>query len=257
MKQVIMPLDSATRLRDASVQTVAFALHGGHAVTVSSESRLAATAALVGDPARAAMLSALMDGRALTASELARCARITPQTASEHLAKLAAAGMLAVAKQGRHRYHQLASPEVAALLESILALARPGPVLVGPADRAMRRARTCYDHLAGELAVQITDRMIARGLLELAPDGGALTERGELFLADLGVELAPGPRAARRFCRPCLDWSERRPHVAGAVGNALCRLYFARGWLRRVRDSRAVTVTPLGQRGFHRAFELD
>lgn len=220
---------------------------------MSSESRLAATAALVGDPARAAMLNALMDGRALTAGELARAARITPQTASEHLAKLTAGGMLAVAKQGRHRYHTLASPQIAAMLEGILAVAQGEPrgVLVGPSDHALRRARTCYDHFAGELAVRITDRLIARDQLELASDGAVLTPRGVAFLADLGIDL---PRAT---CRPCLDWSERRPHVAGVVGRALCTMYLERKWLRRVPGSRAVTVTPLGMREFHRCFGLE
>ncbi len=221
---------------------------------MSSESRLAATAALVGDPARAAILNALMNGRALTAGELARVARVTPQTASEHLAKLTAAGMLAVAKQGRHRYHRLASPQIAAMLEGILAVApaEPRSVLVGPTDRAMRRARTCYDHFAGEIAVQITDRLVARDYLELAADGAVLTSRGVGFLTELGLEL---PRATpHRFCRPCLDWSERRPHVAGVVGGALCTMYFERKWMRRVPDSRAVTITPLGMRELHRYF---
>jgi DNA-binding transcriptional ArsR family regulator len=224
---------------------------------MSSESRLAATAALVGDPARAAMLNALMDGRALTAGELARAARITPQTASEHLAKLSAAGMLAVAKQGRHRYHTLASPQIAAMLEGILAVAPPEPrgLLVGPSDRAMRRARTCYDHFAGELAVRITDQLVAREYLELATDGAVLTPRGVGFLAELGIDL---PRATpHRFCRPCLDWSERRPHVAGVVGGALCTMYLERKWLRRVTSSRAVTVTALGMREFHRSFGVE
>lgn len=201
------------------------------------------------------MLNALMDGRALTAGELARAARIAPQTASEHLAKLTAAGMLTVARQGRHRYHALATPEIAAMLEGILAVAAPRDLLVGPADRALRRARTCYDHFAGELAVQITDRLVARGQLELAADGAALTPRGLAFLAELGVALPRMP--PHRFCRPCLDWSERRPHVAGAVGRALCAMYLERRWLRRVPDSRAVTVTPLGRRELHRAFGLD
>jgi DNA-binding transcriptional ArsR family regulator len=221
---------------------------------MSSESRLAATAALVGDPARAAILNALMDGRALTAGELARIARVTPQTASEHLAKLTGAGMLAVAKQGRHRYHKLASAQVAAMLEGILAVAPSAPrsELVGPRDEAVRRARTCYDHLAGEIAVQITDRLIERAQLELTSDGAALTPRGVELLTRLDLEL---PRAtAHRFCRPCLDWSERRPHIAGVVGRALCAMYLTRGWLRRVPDSRAVTVTPVGKRELRRHF---
>jgi hypothetical protein len=165
--------------------------------------------------------------------------------------------MLVVAKQGRHRYHTLASPQIAAMLEGILAVApvEPRGVLVGPTDRAMRRARTCYDHFAGELAVQITDRLVARAHLEMSSDGAVLTSRGVGFLAELGIAL---PRArAHRLCRPCLDWSERRPHVAGAVGGALCTMYLERKWLRRVANSRAVTVTPLGLREFHRCFGVD
>jgi DNA-binding transcriptional ArsR family regulator len=223
----------------------------------------AETAALMGDPARASMLTALMDGRALTAGELALAAGITPQTASGHLGRLAAAGLLVVERQGRHRYHRLASPAIARMLEGIMAVAAtaadpPRPVRVGPGDRALRQARTCYDHLAGRLAVAMADRMVERGHIELSPDGGAVTEAGARFLRDLGIELDPAARRrGRMFCRPCLDWSERRPHIAGAVGAALCSGCFARGWLRRVNNSRAVTLTPGGRLALERAFGVD
>ena len=229
---------------------------------------LAETASLVGDPARANMLTALLDGRALTATELARAAGIAPQTASGHLARLTVAGLLAVEKQGRHRYHRLASPEVARMLESIMAVAagpaaRPiRPVVVGPRDAAMRAARTCYDHLAGRLAVAMTDRMVERGQIELSPDGGAVTADGAVFFRTLGLDLDAAGRCAetrgggRVFCRPCLDWSERRPHLAGAIGAALCERCFTLGWVRRIAGSRAITVTPEGRRGISQSFGL-
>lgn len=231
-----------------------------------STSAFAETAALIGDPARANMFLALMDGRALTATELARAAGIAPQTASGHLARMTEAGLLAMARQGRHRYHRLASPAVAQMLESIMSVAagldgagdaRRRPARVGPRDAAMRQARTCYDHLAGRIAVAMTDRLVARGQIELRQDGAALTDDGANFLAGLGVDLgAARPRGGRVFCRPCLDWSERRPHIAGAVGAALCRECFSRGWLRRIEGTRAVAVTPAGRLALDQAFDL-
>jgi DNA-binding transcriptional ArsR family regulator len=223
---------------------------------MSSPAEVAGVAALIGDPARAAMLWALMDGRALTAGELASTAGVTPQTASEHLARLVEAGLIAVAPQGRRRYHRLASPAVARLIESLMAFsapqARTRPV-VGPRQAALRRARTCYDHLAGEVAVGIADRMQARGQLELSHDGAALTADGEAFLSSLGLDLEAS-RAKRVFCRPCLDWSERRHHLAGIVGAALYRTFLARGWIRRWAEGRTVTITPPGRAAFERYF---
>ncbi|WP_203074965.1 ArsR/SmtB family transcription factor [Falsiroseomonas ponticola] len=219
-----------------------------------SVNALAETAALVGDPARAAMLAALMDGRALTAGELAAIAGITPQTASGHLARLAGAGLLAMERQGRHRYHRLATAGVARMLEGLMAVAeaaRPAP-RTGPRDAAMRAARTCYDHLAGQLAVALADAMVARGVLEFGPDGGAVTPAGEGFFEQLGIPMARAARG-RVFCRPCLDWSERRPHVAGRLGAALCTRCFELGWVRR-QGGRTLVVTPEGARGFHQRF---
>ena len=193
---------------------------------------LARTASLVGDPARANMLAALMDGRALTARELAQAASVTAQTASGHLGQFTSAGLLIMERQGRHRYHRLASPAVAHMLETIMSVAAIGsratPLRAGPRDAALRKARTCYDHLAGQLAVAMADRMAERNQVELSPDGGAVTQVGAHFLRGLGVDLdraaAPATRrgGSRMFCRPCLDWSERRPHIAGALGAALC-----------------------------------
>lgn len=218
-----------------------------------------ATAA--GDPARAGMLNALMDGRALTATELARVAGITPQTASGHLARLAVSGLIAVDKQGRHRYHRLATPAVARMLESIMQVAseaepRRIKAFTGPRDIAMRAARTCYDHLAGHLGVALTDAMVAKGQIELAPDAGIVTGAGMALLQRLGIDLDARKRKGRLLCRPCLDWSERRPHLAGAVGAALCTHCFDAGWIRRVEGTRAVTITAKGQRNFREIFGI-
>jgi DNA-binding transcriptional ArsR family regulator len=223
---------------------------------------LAEIAALVGDPARASMLMTLMDGRALTASELARAAGVTPQTASGHLARLCAAGLLSIQRQGRHHYHRLASPAVAHMLETIMDVAQDNaaprrPVVTGPRDRAMRAARTCYDHLAGQLGVRLADCLGERGHVELSPEGGAVTPAGMAFLAEFGVELPAESRATGRvFCRPCLDWSERRLHIGGTVGAALAARCFALNWLRRHDDSRAVAVTPAGERGLRESFGI-
>lgn len=223
---------------------------------------IAETAALVGDPARAGMLAALMDGRALTATELAHVAGITPQTASGHLARLTEAGLLAIERQGRHRYHRLASARVAQMLEGIMATAAllngeaRAPLTVGPRDKALRHARTCYDHLAGTLAVAMADQMVARGHVEFSDDGGLLTRDGASFLRKLGVELdaTKTDHGKSMSCRPCLDWSERRHHIAGTVGRALCQACFAQGWIRRIDASRAVSVTPSGRLALRRAF---
>lgn len=214
---------------------------------------LAETASLVGDPTRAAMLMALMDGRALTAGELARAGGVTAQTASGHLAKMLEAGLLALEAQGRHRYYRLASPAVAGMLEAMMVAAAPPPIRTGPRDAAMRRARVCYDHLAGEIAVALTDAMVARGQIEIGADGAILTGPGRFLLAEIGVEFPPERRGAV-FCRPCLDWSERRHHLAGAVGAALYRTLLARNWIRRAADTRTVTVTPPGRAALERYF---
>ncbi len=237
---------------------------------MASISAIAQTASLVGDLARASMLAALMDGRALTATELAHIAGIAPQTASGHLSRLVDAGLVVRACQGRHRYHKLASPAVAHMLESIMSLAtdpntprvsQRSPV-VGPRDKSLRYARTCYDHLAGQLAVEITDSLIESGRIELSSDGGALTDEGDQFLRSIGVDLdaafhrASSRGSRRMFCRPCLDWSERRFHIGGALGAAMCQCYLDKGWIRRAAGSRAVSVTPHGRQAIRDAFSL-
>jgi DNA-binding transcriptional ArsR family regulator len=229
-----------------------------------SNGAFAEIAALAGDPARAGMLHALMDGRALTASELARVAGISPQTASGHLIRMTEAGLLSVEKQGRHRYHRLASPGVARMMESIMQVAADleptrKRLTVGPREVALRRARTCYDHLAGELGVALADALVAGGYVELTNEAGLVTGSGVDFLGRIGVDrdalLAPRTkRSGLVLCRACLDWSERRWHVAGAVGAAICTHSFANGWIRRIDGTRAVMITPKGLRVFREQF---
>lgn len=229
---------------------------------MASQGAFAEIASLAGDPARAGMLHALMDGRALTAGELAEAAHITPQTASGHLMKLAAGGLIAVEKQGRHRYHRLASPAVARMLESIMQVAadaRPRAIVTGPRDKGLRAARTCYDHLAGHLGVALADSMIAHNQIELTADAGIVTANGAALFDRLGIALETrGPAKSKRMlCRPCLDWSERRPHIGGALGAALCTHCLDAGWIRRVDGSRAVSVTTKGRLEFRRLFSVD
>jgi DNA-binding transcriptional ArsR family regulator len=221
---------------------------------MSDISRMASVAALLGDPARANILTALLDGRALTAKELAFAARVTPQTASGHLARLTDACLLAAEKQGRHRYFRLASPLVGQMLESVMAVAGPEPRLTSwRGGEGLRTARTCYDHLAGRLGVALADALSDAGHIALSHDGGEVTEPGHAFLRDFGAE----PTAGRRvFCRPCLDWSERRPHIAGRLGAALADRCPALGWIQRQRDSRAVTITAAGAHGFAETFGI-
>ncbi len=233
---------------------------------MASNVEFAEIAALAGDPGRAGMLHALMDGRALTASELARVAGITPQTASVHLARMAEAGLLSVVKQGRHRYHRLASATVARMMESIMevasgAAAKRQPLSVGPRDAALRAARTCYDHLAGRLSVALADALVTGGQVELSDDAGLVTEAGIELFGRVGIDIdalieLSGKRSTRVLCRPCLDWSERRPHIAGAVGAALCAHSLTKNWIRRVDGTRAVTITPKGERAFQEEFGM-
>lgn len=228
-------------------------------VTVVS---VAQVGALLGDPARMAMLQALMDGRALTAAELAHAAGVTPQTASGHLGRLAAAHLVTVAKQGRHRYHRLATPQVARLLEGLMLVASDsvGPTpRAGPRDARLRLARTCYDHMAGWLGVSVADALAARGWVEIVDDAALVTPEGLHRLAALGVDVGAGSAGAGRakpLCRPCLDWSERRPHLAGRLGNALCAHCLERGWVRKRSDSRALDITPTGWNSFAEMFDI-
>ncbi len=227
---------------------------------MTNVANLAANAALIADPSRAAMLVALMDGRALTSGELAGAAGVTPATASGHLARLLEAGLVIVERQGRHHYYRLSSPAVGATIETLMAATAAiapvtsRPVSTGPRDQVLRFARTCYNHLAGTVAVAMTDVMAERGLLDRSEEGAALTKSGIAFLHDLDIPLEPNGGPA--FCRLCLDWSERRHHLAGKVGTALCGAFLNRHWARRIPGTRALAITPKGAEALHRHFGL-
>ena len=216
--------------------------------------QVARTAALMGEPARTAMLLALMDGRALTARELALAAGVTAATASRHLALLQDASFLAVEKQGRHRYHRLASVEVASLIENLMQVSLPvaAPVQTGPRDTALRTARVCYDHVAGRLGIAVADHLVHILAIELANGSRVLPGDGlNASLQSLGIVdgvAALATRSTRPVCLPCLDWSERRPHVAGRLGALICAHCLERGWLQRKPDSRALQISEPGAR---------
>lgn len=206
-------------------------------------------AALIGDHARAEVLTALMADRALTATELATVAGVTKQTISAHLAKLLDAGLLAAERQGRHRYFRLADRDVAQLLESLMGVAfRTGALRhrLSPREPALRQARVCYDHLAGELGVSIHERLLSRRALAPADGGLVLTAAGHRLLQQLGIDTAALALLRRKFCHACLDWSERRHHLGGAVGAALLARMIELGWVRRTRGSRVVVLAGHG-----------
>ncbi len=223
-------------------------------------SQLARLAALIADETRAACLLALLDGRAWTAGELARHAGVAASTLSEHLGKLVAGGLLAEERQGRHRYVRLADAGVAQLVEELTAQVapqaaqRPRNLRESSAGFAMARARTCYDHLAGRLGIAVTDALTARGLLR-QDTGFALTDAGVGWFDSAGIRL---DRTGRRpLARACLDWTERRPHLAGVSGAALCRHALEVGWCVRIGSERAVKVTPPGERAFGKLLGID
>jgi DNA-binding transcriptional ArsR family regulator len=221
---------------------------------------IAEVAALIGDPARANILIALATGQAMTATELSLEAGVSPQTTSAHLAKLLAGGLVKCATQGRHRYYRLAGPEIGTVLEALMVLAVGGPKRrrpPGPRDAAVRQARTCYDHLAGKLGVAITDALVARGHLKEGEPDYEVTAAGDAFFGELGIQVAPLRTNRRHFARPCIDWSERRPHLAGALGAAMAERCFALGWLSRRAEGRTVEVTVPGRRGLRDSLGLD
>jgi DNA-binding transcriptional ArsR family regulator len=218
---------------------------------------IAVVAALLGDPGRANMLTALMGGVALTAGELAREAGVTAQTASSHLARLTAGGLVAVRRQGRHSYYSLTGDDIAQVLEGLMGLAaRTGHQRTrrGPAEPALREARICYDHLAGDLGVAMLDGLVARGHVACAGDDVALTPAGAGFMAGFGIDMAGLGRSRRPLCRTCLDWSVRRSHLAGALGAAMLDRFFALGWARRVDDTRLIIFAPHGRAAFEETF---
>lgn len=225
---------------------------GGMTAKDPQAAGLAALASLIADETRAACLLALLDGRAWTAGELARHAGVAASTLSEHLGKLVAGGLLTEERQGRHRYVRLADARVAGLVEDLAGQVPPAAVRRSPrslressAGSAMARGRTCYDHLAGRLGIALTDALTLRGLLR-QDTGFALTDAGVEWFGAAGIPLEPSSR--RPLARACLDWTERRPHLAGAAGAALCRHALDAGWCVRIGSERAVKVTPSGER---------
>jgi len=213
-------------------------------------------AALIGDRARAEMLTALMGGQALTATELTEVAEITKQTASAHLARLVEGGLLALEKQGRHRYFRLADDDVAELLESLLGVAyRTGAVRLrsSPRDPDLRKARVCYDHLAGDLGVLAFDAFRKRRFITHEESGLTLSRAGAAFFRDFGIDV-DSMTSRRPVCRACLDWSARRPHLAGQAGTALLERCYALGWAKRRPRTRIVDFTPRGEREFTHLF---
>jgi DNA-binding transcriptional ArsR family regulator len=235
----------------------------GAAPREPGDAQVAPTAALLADPARAAMLWALSDGRALPAGVLAQIARVGASAASAHLARLVAGGLLACERHGRHRYYRLANPAVVAALEALAAIAPPAPAksrAEAHAARGVRLARTCYDHLAGVLGVRVTDALVAQQALLVEGRSYTVTDAGMARFAALGVDVDAVAESARRTRRPltraCLDWSERRYHLAGALGAALVERLLDAGWVERMPASRALRVTNSGRRALRREFDV-
>ncbi|MGY6154350.1 ArsR/SmtB family transcription factor [Paraburkholderia graminis] len=212
--------------------------------------------ALLADPGRAAMLWALMDGSARPAGELTMIAGLSPSAASAHLARLTDGGLLALEVRGRHRYFRIASADIAASIEALANVAQvsapqrpaPRPVRTVPTD--MRYARTCYDHMAGELSVRVFERLVGRGLLSLQGTSLEATSDGAARFADWGIDVSAQRSRRRRFACTCPDWSERRPHLGGALGAALLDSWAARGWVERTERPRILRITPAGHRHF-------
>lgn len=226
-----------------------------------ADTRLAGVAAAIAEPARARILCCLMDGHARTNTELAVVAEVSPSTASVHLARLKEQQLVHVLAQGKHRYYSLAGIDVAAALEALMRVAGlPRPLFVPTTPDRLRRARTCYDHMAGTVAVGLHDYMTQHHWLDPLAQAGSdyqLSAEGAAALTRLGLDVEKADRARRRFACACLDWSERRPHLGGALGAALLALLLRQGWIERDLDSRALGITHEGRRRFKRVFNLD
>jgi DNA-binding transcriptional ArsR family regulator len=224
----------------------------------SNQADVAGVARLIGEPARAAMLDALLSGRALAAGELGRVGGVSPATASEHLARLRDGGLVEVVAAGRHRYYRLANPDVAHALEALALVSPQKPVRSlrqSRAAAALAVARTCYDHLAGQVGVALHDALVTRGALAAGGDGYLLTDEGAALLAGAGVDVPVARTRRRAFARPCLDFTERRPHLAGALGAVLCARLLADGWLvRPASDQRGLRVTGRGREALETHF---
>ncbi|HEX6922317.1 MAG TPA: winged helix-turn-helix domain-containing protein [Bacillales bacterium] len=220
---------------------------------------LAEAASLLGDSSRSAILTALMDDRFHTATELSYMAGIQPQTASFHLAKLAKAKWITMEKHGRHHYYRLAGKEVAEILESFLTLSRPSEIRSlkqSSQMKALRSGRTCYDHLAGELGVKLTRTLLELGYIEKEERDFVVTAQGEQFFTDFGLNLTQLRKKRRAFSRACLDWSERQHHLAGALGSGLTKQLLDLQWIEKVPAGRAVKVTELGHAGLNKVFGI-
>ncbi|MBO9464203.1 winged helix-turn-helix transcriptional regulator [Tropicibacter sp. R15_0] len=220
---------------------------------------IAHIAALIGDPARANMLTALMSGKALTATELAGEAGISAQTASAHLAKLSEGGLVVTRKQGRHKYSTLANDGVAHLLESLMGIAAKSGHLrsrTGPKGAALRKARVCYNHLAGDMGTQMYDSLMQRGLILHGESDLSLTQTGAAFVSEFGIDLDTLQRNRAPLCRDCLDWSERRAHLAGSVGRAMLSRMIDLGWAQRLENSRVIRFSSSGEAAFAKHFPL-
>jgi len=223
------------------------------------EADLESFAKIIGDATRIRMLQLLMEGRALTAKELAYGARVEPATATQHLRRLQEGGLVSVRVQGRHKYLKLASPVVAELMELLMVLA-PDQKTRAPAPRAeepLRRGRMCYDHLAGELGIGITEALVRQGILRKEADAFVVTRRGGEWFAELGIDLDAARALRRKFAASCLDWTERRDHLGGALGAALAERLVDLGWIARKRNTRAVAVTDTGRRRLAEDFRLE
>ena len=215
-----------------------------------AEPDIATIAALIGEPARAAMLMALMDGHSLPAGELAYCARVSPQTASSHLAKLVEYELLTVTVSGRHRYYALKSAEVAHVLEALSSIAPLGRIRSlrdGKQVEALRRARTCYDHLAGKLGVALAQALVEREYFRLDSECCEPTTTGLRWLKEWNIDVMPLYKSRRPLARPCVDWSERRLHIGGALGTAITNHLFEQKWLARIPNTRGVLLTTAGE----------
>ncbi|MGB6984974.1 MAG: winged helix-turn-helix domain-containing protein [Candidatus Aquilonibacter sp.] len=225
----------------------------------SLDPNIAEVAALIGDPGRAAMLLALLDGRDLAASELASVAGMTPQAATAHFKKLVAAGLLVGRSAGRHRFFRIASAEVGHAIETLATIARPAKIVAlgqSSAFERLRAARSCYDHLAGRLGVAVTDRLIERKAIALTGNDFTLAARGREVFGELGIDLDDVQAERRRFARACMDWTERRPHLAGSLGASVLAAFMRKRWVTRSSSDRALRITPDGARELRRRFGL-
>lgn len=230
----------------------------GYHVSMFGKFPISEVASLLADPARVAMLTALLGGEARPAGELARIANLSPQAASAHLSKLMAAQMLVKTREGRHRYYRMSKPEVGLALEA-LAVVIPIGHRAGGEDaelRALRFARTCYDHLAGRLAVQMADALVRKQLLRVGAREFQITQSGERFLESLGIHVTELQEHRRAFARACIDWTERKYHIAGSVGAAVLTAFSTKGWVVRRKGTRALRVTNSGRRAIGKLLDL-